>query len=172
MEKVIDPEMDRKIANQPKNIPGWGMDADPENDPTYPMKRWNGADHQRIHYERAPQQPVNMEVFHSIERPGITRVFGTSTPPAGLSGAIRRYAFRYSEATAAHWMTLILADRVDVVQGVINDLKQGIVPNFFAESGWKAEWQYNRKGLMVRIATKLVAVAVITALLTRKKSKS
>jgi hypothetical protein len=172
MEKVIDPEMDRKIANQPKNIPGWGMDADPENDPTYPMKRWNGADHQRIHYERAPQQPVNMEVFHSIERPGITRVFGTSTPPAGLSGAIRRYAFRYSEATAAHWMTLILADRVDVVQGVINDLKQGIVPNFFAESGWKAEWQYNRKGLMVRIATKLIAVAVITALLTRKKSKS
>jgi hypothetical protein len=172
MEKVIDPEMDRKIASQPKNIPGWGMDADPENDPTYPMKRWNGADHQRIHYERAPQQPVNIEVFHSIERPGITRVFGTSTPPSGLSGAIRRYAFRYSEATAAHWMTLILADRVDVVQGVINDLKKGIVPNFFAESGWKAEWQYNRKGLMVRIATKLIAVAVITALLTRKKSKS
>ena len=47
MEKVIDPEMDRKIANSPKdNIPGWGMDADPENDPTYPMKRWNGADHE------------------------------------------------------------------------------------------------------------------------------
>ena len=46
---MIDPEMDRKVANTPKDIPGWGMDADPENDPTYPMKRWNGADHERIH---------------------------------------------------------------------------------------------------------------------------
>lgn len=135
MEKLINPEMDRKIAQEPKeHIPGWGMDANPENDPTYPMKRWNGADHERIHYERAPQQPVQMEVLHSIERPGVTRVFGTSTPPAGLSGAIRRQAFKHSEATAAHWMTLILADRVDVVQGIINDLKQGIVPNFFCRA--------------------------------------
>jgi hypothetical protein len=172
MEKVIDPEVDRRIANEAKDhIPGWGMDADPENDPTYPMKRWNGADHERIHYERAPQQPVNMEVLHSIERPGITRVFGTSTPPAGVSGAIRRWAFKYSEATAVHWMGLILADRVDVVQGVINDLAQGIVPNFIDELGWRAEWKYNRKRLIRRVATKLLTVVVITALLTRKKRK-
>src|ERR1700712_1004563 len=114
--------IDRKIANTPKDhIPGWGMDVDPENDPTYPMKHWNGADHERLNYEKAPQQPIDIEMLHSIERPGITRVFGTSTPPAGLSGAIRRYAYKFSEATAAHWMTLILADRVDVIQGKIND---------------------------------------------------
>ncbi|MBD0277242.1 MAG: hypothetical protein ICV51_04845 [Flavisolibacter sp.] len=172
MERVIDPEMDRKIANEPKDhIPGWGMDADPENDPTYPMKHWTGADHERIHYERAPQQPINMEVFHSIERPTVTRVFGTSTPPAGLSGAIRRHAFKYSEATAAHWMTLILADRVDVIQGIINDLKHGIIPNLFAELGWRAEWQHNRKKFIGRIATKVLTIAVIAALLTRKKEK-
>jgi hypothetical protein len=172
MEKVINPEMDRKIANEPKDyIPGWGMDADPENDPTYPMKRWSGADHERIHYEKAPQQPVNIEVFHSIERPNITRVFGTSTPPAGLSGLIRRQAYKYSEATAAHWMTLILADRIDVVQGIINDLKHGIVPNFFAELGWRAEWQYNRKKFIRRMAVKVLAVAVITAVLMRKKKR-
>ena len=145
MEKVVDPELDRKIANTSKNIPGWGMDADPENDPTYPMKHRNGADYERIHYEKTSQQPVNMEIFHSIERPGITRVFGTSTPPSGLSGIIRRKAYKYSEATAAHWMTLILADRVNIVEGIINDLKNGIVPNLFAELGWKAEWKYNRK---------------------------
>jgi hypothetical protein len=172
MEKVINPEMDRKIANEPKDyIPGWGMDADPENDPTYPMKRWSGADHERIHYEKAPQQPVNIEVFHSIERPNITRVFGTSTPPAGLSGLIRRQAYKYSEATAAHWMTLILADIIDVVQGIINDLKHGIVPNFFAELGWRAEWQYNRKKFIRRMAVKVLAVAVITAVLMRKKKR-
>lgn len=172
LEKTVDPEMDRRIANEPKNnIPGWGIDADPENDPTYPMKHWNGADHERTHYEKAPQQPVNVEVFHSIERPGITSVFGTSTPPSGLSGAIRRHAYKYSEATATHWMTLILADRVDVVQGIINDLRHGIIPNFFAESGWRAEWKYNRKKLIGRIATKVLTVAVIAMVLSGKRKR-
>ena len=169
MEKVIDPEMDRKIANTPKDIPGWGMDADPENDPTYPMKHWNGADHERIHYEKAPQQPVNIEVLKSIERPAISRVFGTSTPPAGLSGIVRKQAYKYSEATATHWMTLILADRIDVVQGIIADLKKGIVPNLVKELGWPAEWKYNRKKFVTRMAIKLAVIGAVTILLTRKK---
>jgi hypothetical protein len=172
MEKIVNPELDREIAGMPKNIPGWGMDYDPDNDPTYPMKHWNGADHERIHYEKAPQQPETIEVLHSNERPSITRVFGTSTPPAGLSGAVRRYAFRYSEGTATHWMTLILADRIDVVQGLISDLKQGIIPNIFAELGWKAEWEHNRKKLITRIATKVLTITVVMALLMRKKSRS
>lgn len=172
MEKLVDPELDRRIANQPKDyILGWGMDADPQNDPTYPMKHWNGADHERIHYERAPQQPVNIEVFHSIERPNITRVFGTSTPPAGVSGAIRRWAFQYSEATAAHWMGLIVADRVDVVQGVINDIAHGKFPNFIAELGWAAEWKYNRPKLIKKIVTNVLTITVLTLLLTRRKTK-
>ena len=170
MEKVIDPEMDRKIAERPKdNIPGWGMDHDPENDPTYPATRWNGADYERIHYEKAPQQPVNMEVLHSNERPNISRVFGTSTPPVGLSGALRRYAFKYSEATAAHWMVLIAADRVDVIQGIISDLKRGIVPNLFAEWGWAAEWKYNRASLVRRVATRALVIGLVAAWLFRKK---
>src|SRR3954464_5066556 len=86
--------IDRTMASKSKDhIPGWGIDADPENDPTYPMKHWNGADYERFNYEKPPQQPQHIEVLHSIERPGITRVFGTSTPPKGLSGSLRRYAF-------------------------------------------------------------------------------
>lgn len=171
MEDVIDPKMDREVANSPKNIPGWGMDADPDNDPTYPMKHWNGADHERIHYEKAPQQPQNIEILQSIERPAITRVFGTSTPPSGLSGSIRRVAFKHSEGKATHWMTLILADRVNVVEGIIEDLKRGIVPNLFAEWGWKAEWQYNRKRFVTRIATRVLTIAIIVAAFSRKKKK-
>ena len=172
LENLVDPELDRKIADQPKDhIPGWGMDADPENDPTYPMKRRNGADYERIHYEKAPQQPVNVKVFHSIERPGITRVFGTSTPPTGLSGAIRAYAFKYSEATLAHWMGLIVADRVNVVEGVIDDLKNGTVPNLFAEWGWPAEWKHNRQRFIQRLVIKGVVVCAVAAWLTRKKKK-
>jgi hypothetical protein len=172
LENLVDPAMDRKIADAHKNIPGWGMDADPENDPTYPMKNRTGADYERIHYERAPQQQTPIEVLQSIERPAITRVFGTSTPPTGLSGALRRYAFKYSEANGAHWMTLILADRVDVVQGIIADLKNGIVPNLFAEWGWKAEWEHNRTKFVGKLAVRLITVSLVIAWLTRKKKKS
>src|SRR5689334_13052187 len=98
LEKRIDEFQDRKIADRNmgdrvKDIPGWGMDADPENDPTYPMKHRTGADHDRLNYEKAPQQPIDREILHSIERPGVTRVFGTSTPPSGLSGVVRRFAY-------------------------------------------------------------------------------
>ncbi|WP_240663384.1 hypothetical protein [Mucilaginibacter limnophilus] len=164
--------IDRKIAEMPKDhIPGWGIDADPENDPTYPMKIWNGADYQRINYEKPPQQRVKMEVLHSIERPGITRVFGTSTPPKGLSGSIRRWAYKYSEATTAHWMGLILADRVNSVEGIIDDLKHGTIPNFFEERGWSAEWKYNRAGFIKNALTGLLVTSAVIVLCTKKNRK-
>ena len=172
IEKSPVAQQDREIAAGSKDhIPGWGMDADPENDPTYPMKHANGADHERMNYEKAPQQPIDIEVFHSIERPNVTRVFGTSTPPSGLSGAIRRYAYKYSEATAAHWMGLILADRVNVVEGVISDLSKGILPNPWTERGWRAEWKYNRAGMVRNIATGRVVAGAAFALLSQKSRK-
>jgi hypothetical protein len=66
-------------------------------------------------------------------------------PPRGLSGVIRRFAFRFSESSYGHWLPLMLADRVGMVEGVCEDLTRGHVPNIFRELGWKAEWQYNRK---------------------------
>ena len=122
METNIKDDLDRQIAESHKHIEGWGMDADPENDPTYPMKHYTGADHDRLNYERAPQQHQNEEILQSIERPGLTRVFGTSTPPSGVSGMLRRYAFTFSEGSSGHWLTLLLADRINVVEGVIDDL--------------------------------------------------
>jgi hypothetical protein len=176
LENRIGEFQDRKIVNRnmddrTRDIPGWGMDADPENDPTYPMKHSNGADHERLNYEKAPQQPIDIEVFHSIERPNVTRVFGTSTPPAGLSGAVRRYAYKYSEATATHWMTLILADRIDVIQGKINDLKNGILPNPWIERGWRAEWKHNRPAFIRKAATTVLLVTVGIMLMSGKKTR-
>lgn len=164
-------DADRKIASSPKDIPGWGIDADPENDPTYPMKKWNGADYQRFNYEKPPQQPIQVEVLHSTERPGVSRVFGTSTPPAGLSGVVRRFAFRYSETTYLHWVPLVVADRIGVVEGIIDDLKHGIVPNIFAEKGWKAEWKYNRKELITKVVVGAAVTAVVAVLLFSKDKK-
>src|SRR5918993_823500 len=67
------------------------------------------------------------------------------------SGAVRRLAFRYSESSYGHWLPLMLADRVSVVEGILGDLKQGRVPNVLAERGWKAEWKHNRISLLRRI---------------------
>lgn len=176
MENVIDKndkniyEVDREIASHPKNIPGWGHDADPENDPTYPMKKRNGADYERLNYQRPPQQPQTVEILHSNERPGITRVFGTSTPPQGLSGAIRRFAFKYSESSYGHWVPLVLADRIDVVRGIIDDLKHGIIPNIFAEKGWQAEWKYNKKGVLTKAAIGAAFITAFLVVLKRRRS--
>lgn len=173
-DKTIEADNDRRIANSPKDhINGWGIDANPENDPTYPMKHWNGADHQRFNYEKPPQQPIDVEILHSTERPGVSRVFGTSTPPSGLSGMIRRFAFKYSESTYLHWVPLVLADRINVAEGYIDDLKHGIIPNPFAERGWQAEWKYNRKSLVTKLAIGAgVAAALILWNQKNKKAKN
>jgi hypothetical protein len=43
-------------------------------------------------------------------------VFGTAQPARGVSGAIRRVAYRLPEHRAGRWALLLLADRVDVVE--------------------------------------------------------
>ena len=164
MERIMNTDTENELKNKYADIPGWGIDADPENEPTYPMKNYTGDDHKRLNYERPALQPIRQEILHSNERPNATAVFGTSTPPSGLSGMLRRYAFRYSEGSSGHWMTLVLADRVNVVEGIIDDLRKGIIPNIWAERGWNAEWKFNRRGLITKLAvTTLVTAAVITA---------
>ncbi|MBS1585542.1 MAG: hypothetical protein JSS82_08330 [Bacteroidetes bacterium] len=164
---------DRNIADMPKDyIPGWGIDADPENDPTYPMKKWNGADHERLNYPKAPQQDTDVEILKSIERPVVTRVFGSTVPPSGLSGMLRRKAFKYSEGTSAHWMGLILADRINMVEGLIDDLSKGYIPNFFKEWGWPAEWKYNRKKFVQKAAIGTAVTLAAIWLLKKSAKKS
>lgn len=136
----------------PSHVKGWGVDADPKNDPTYPMKHRNDGEHAGYRWERPPQQAAGPEILHSTERPNLPAVFGTSTPPAGLSGMLRRFAFQYSESSYGHWLPLMLADRVGEVEGILEDLGRGHVPNLPGELGWKAEWQHNRQGLIARVA--------------------
>ena len=104
-------------------IPGWGADLDRSRRPAVPMEhmppRLEG-----LHWDAPAQQPLEVEVLQSIERPGITPVFGTSVPPSGLSGWIRRRAFRHSENNLRHWMMLLMADRVNVVEGLFTDARK------------------------------------------------
>jgi len=153
-----------------KQIKGWGIDADLDNNPTYPMKRRTDGEHKGYAWERPTPQPINIEVLHSIERPNITAVFGTSQPPSGLSGMIRRFAFKYSESSYAHWLPLLLADRVNMVEGIVEDLRRGHVPNIFAEKGMKAQWKYNRKALLQQLAVGALVTTAAVAFLFRKRN--
>lgn len=151
-----------------KEIPGWGMDADPENEPTYPMKNYTGDDHHRSDYKRSAPQPKDVEILKSNERPKMSAVFGNSVPPSGLSGMIRRYAFMHSEDRYRHWLPLIFADRINIFEGVIDDLRKGYFPNMIAERGWKVEMKYNPKGFALKVAT-VAAVGFALFLMCKKK---
>ncbi len=158
----------KNTAKDFSHIKGWGIDADPKNDPTYPMKHRTNEEQLGYSWERPTQQPVNVEVLHSNERPNVTAVFGTAVPPSGLSGMIRRFAFKYSESSYGHWLPLLLADRVNVVEGVLDDLSRGHIPNIFAEKGWKAEWKHNPQGLVKKVVVGVVVVSALVALLAPK----
>lgn len=156
------------VNKEHTQIKGWGVDADPKNDPVYPMKHRNNAEHEGYSWQRPPQQQTDVEVLHSNERPNLTAVFGTSTPPSGVSGMLRRFAFNYSESSYAHWLPLMLADRVNMVEGVLADLARGHVPNIIEERGWKVEWQHNRANFVLRALSWATLIGAGIALSRRK----
>jgi hypothetical protein len=44
---------------------------------------------------------------------------------------MRRMAYRIPEWRARHWMLLLLADRVDVVEGLLGDVMRRVMPSRF-----------------------------------------
>jgi hypothetical protein len=83
----------------------------------------------------------------------LTPVFGTSCPPKGLSGKIRRLAYaRYSEARAAHWLLLLAASRVGTVESTLGSFLSGHPDNVLAETGAHAEFTHG--GLSSRLGHK------------------
>ena len=151
----------RPTREQLSHIHGWGADLDRKTRPAVPMER-TPPRFIHAHEGKLPQQPENVEILVSTERPGITPIFGTAQPPKGLSGMLRRIAFRWSENDMRHWLILLAADRVNVVEGIGEDLAKGKVPNVLAEMGIKSEWQHNKAGLVKKaaIAGALVGTAV------------
>jgi hypothetical protein len=94
-------------------IPFWGVDLDPADRPSVPKLQWQEG-FSGAHWEVPDQQPEKQPREHSIEHASITPVFGTAQPLHGASGAIRRLAYvRFSEGRLAHWLLLIVGDRVD-----------------------------------------------------------
>jgi hypothetical protein len=153
----------------PAGIVGWGADLDPAMRPAVPKERTP----QRfvdVHWDRIePQRSRGVEVLHSTERPGLTPVFGTAQPPSGLSGLMRRAAYKQSENDIRRWMLLLAADRVNMVEGIVEDLAHGHVPNMFAEMGGPAEWKHNRAGFIRKAAIAGAVVGTLVYLSRRRR---
>lgn len=130
------------------SVVGWGVDKDPADRPGVPKERYNtntGA-----HWTMPEHQPQLYEREKSTEHAIVTPVFGTSCPPRGLSGLIRRLAYaKFSEGQSAHWVLLMLGDRIDVIESNIGSLLKGRPDNFFTEMGLGAE--FRRGGIRSRI---------------------
>ena len=131
-------------------IPGWGVDLDPRDRPAVPRERFDpGAS--GAHWDFPERQEEKWPRERSIEHAFLTPVFGTSTPPRGVSGAIRRVAYsRYSEGRAAHWLLLLGADRVDAWESHLRSFASLRPDNPVTETGVVAELRHNglasRKG--------------------------
>lgn len=120
-------------------IPGWGADLDPRERPSVP--RLQPREHPTgAHWDFPERQPELAPRERSIEHEFLTPVFGTSCPTHGVSGLLRRYAYRhYSEARAAHWLILVVADRVDAWGSHVRSLASLHPDNPQTETGVRAE---------------------------------
>jgi hypothetical protein len=150
-------------------IPGWGVDADPRNDPTYPMRDQAGDHGLTRHWNRPSIQEPQVEILQSIEHIRRPAVIGTSTPPSGVSGLLRRAAFRWSESHWLHWLMLMGADRINVIEGVIDDLAHARIPNVPREMGIRSELQFNKRNLVSKVAVGGALSAAALVLIWRSK---
>lgn len=135
-----------------RRIPGWGADLDPSDRPSVP-REWRERHDTGAHWAFPERQPELTPRERSIEHGQLTPVFGTSVPLKGLSGGIRRLAYhRYSEGRAAHWLLLILGDRVDAVGSHLRSFATLRPDNPITETGVVSEMR--RHGIASRFGTR------------------
>lgn len=143
-------------------IRGWGSDIDPATRPGVPRDKAPSIGPETL-YPPIEQQVAHVQIHRSSEHARLTPVFGTTCPPSGLSGRLRNFAYRFSEGRVSRWMLLMLADRLDVAEGLRGDLARGYVPDLVRETGLATEWRYNRAGLARKALIAGVVVAVYVA---------
>lgn len=153
---VSDPSVKRALGDDPfpakghstENVPadfrtvnGWGADLDHANRPMFPRELPSNVTN--VRGDVGARQVPSSKVHLSVEHPDLPPVFGNACPPHGLSGLLRDYAYQFGEAANRHWMTLILADRVDIVEHLVGDVFRGKGDNYLAEKSWGSYFKYN-----------------------------
>src|SRR5690349_18181314 len=134
----------RREVDHSARIAGWGTDLDTATRPGVPRDAAPQIGPERLYIDVTQQRPPH-RIHKSTEHAQLTPVFGTSCPPRGLSGRMRDFAYGLSEGRLSRWVTLLAADRVNMVEGLIEDFGRLRPPNVVREMGLRSEWQHNRK---------------------------
>jgi hypothetical protein len=108
-------------------IPDWGIDLPPENRPGVP---YESAPHPLAgaHWTTPARQVPTVRVLKRADLAHLTPVFSTAVPPHGLSGQLRKVAYTIPEHEGRHWLLLMLADRVDVIESNLGDVAKRVLP--------------------------------------------
>jgi hypothetical protein len=138
-------------------IPGWGADLDPKDRPSVPRERFD-PDLSGAHWDFPERQPEKWPRERSVEHKFLTPVFGTSCPPKGVSGVMRKYAYAtFSEGRAAHWLILVAADRVDSLGSHLRSFSTRHPDNPITETGVLSEFSHH--GVTSRVGKKRADLA-------------
>jgi hypothetical protein len=116
--------MDSEIQNSITGPRTEAVDSEPTRRPGVPMIPEKPAAYPTVAGRPLEQQIPSEEILTGVEARlnaggDLTPVFGTSVPPRGLSGALRRAAYKIPEHKSGRWVLLMLGDRVDVWEGRI-----------------------------------------------------
>jgi hypothetical protein len=95
-------------------MPWSAPDATPATRPGVPRMHRASPD-PGAHWDRPEQQRGTALLGRSGLREA-TPVFGTAQPARGLSGLVRRAAYRIPEHRSGRWALLLLGDRIDVLE--------------------------------------------------------
>jgi hypothetical protein len=109
MEAGVEEPTTRAVDLEPNSRPGIPMESEP-------------APAEGAHWDAPPQQAGTEGHLHRVELEGPTPVVGTAQPPHGVSGLLRKQAYRIPEHHARHWMLLLAADRIDAVEDRLGGL--------------------------------------------------
>jgi hypothetical protein len=91
----------------------WGVDLDPARRPGVPMEKSPPTPFPNTRYPPEQQLGTPASPMHGRPNKTMPPVFGTAVPLRGLSGVIRRAAYRLPDHKPTHWMLKLLGDRVD-----------------------------------------------------------
>lgn len=105
---------------------GWGSDHSPLDRPGVPRESDPPQPLASAHWLRPEQQQSDTQplVGHGMQ---LTPVFSSALPTRGVSGALRRLAYRIPDYRARRWLLLMVADRVDVLEHRPSALVKGLL---------------------------------------------
>ena len=99
-----------------EDIPGYGVDADPSRRPGVPQYQKPLRPHPNAKYPPPVQESEVKQLMHGRPHKDYPPVWGTAQPPSGVAGAIRKLAYSWPDHRPKHWVALLFADRVDVLE--------------------------------------------------------